>query len=101
MTIIYASYLSEGPCLIRLISCVRSRNFPRIGLLVDVGAVPFTSPEDLMKNLPKAMSNMFGGGAMSSESPTFKISMTEYEDMQLKVGHKVTIEIKRADSSGI
>ena len=23
---------------------------------------PFTSPEDLMKNLPKAMSNMFGGG---------------------------------------
>jgi hypothetical protein len=54
-----------------------------------------------MKNLPKAMSNMFGGGAMSSESPTFKISMTEYEDMQLKVGHKVTIEIKRADSSGI
>jgi hypothetical protein len=66
-----------------------------------VGAVPFTSPEDLMKNLPKAMSNMFGGGAMFSESPTFKISMGEYEDMQLKVGHKVTIEIKRADSSGI
>jgi hypothetical protein len=26
-------------------------------------AVPFTSPEDLMKNLPKAMSNMFGTGA--------------------------------------
>jgi hypothetical protein len=23
-------------------------------------AVPFTSPEDLMKNLPRAMSNMFG-----------------------------------------
>ena len=23
--------------------------------------VPFTSPEDLMKNLPKAMSNMFSG----------------------------------------
>ena len=25
-------------------------------------AVPFTSPEDLMKNLPKVMSNMFGDG---------------------------------------
>ena len=25
-------------------------------------AIPFTSPEDLMKNLPKAMSNMFGAG---------------------------------------
>jgi hypothetical protein len=68
-----------------------------------VGAVPFTSPEDLMKNLPKAMSNMFGdaGGAMSGESPTFKISMKEYEDMQLKVGDKVTIEIKRVDGVGV
>jgi hypothetical protein len=39
-------------------------------------AVPFTSPEDLMKNLPKAMSNMFGtgaGGGMLGDSPTFKI----------------------------
>jgi hypothetical protein len=33
-----------------------------------------------------------------SDTPTFKISMKEYEDMQLKVGDKVTIEIKRADN---
>jgi hypothetical protein len=61
------------------------------------------SPEDLMKNLPKAMSNMFkgGGGGTSGDSPTFKISMKEYEDMQLKVGDKVTIEIKRADGIGV
>jgi hypothetical protein len=54
-----------------------------------------------MKNLPKAMSNMLGGGGMgtSSDTPTFKISMKEYDDMQLKVGDKVTIEIKRADSA--
>jgi hypothetical protein len=39
-------------------------------------AIPFTSPEDLMKNLPKAMSNMFGaGGGMLGDSPTFKITM--------------------------
>ena len=25
-------------------------------------AIPFTSPEDLMKNLPKVMSNMYGAG---------------------------------------
>ena len=67
-------------------------------------AVPpfFTSPEDLMKNLPKAMSNIFGGGGsvgMSGDFPTFKISMREYEDIQLKVGDKVTIDIKKADSS--
>jgi hypothetical protein len=65
-------------------------------------AIPFTSPEDLMKNLPKAMSNMFGaGGGMLGASPTFKITMKEYEDMAIKVGDKVTIETKRAHSIGV
>ena len=67
-------------------------------------AVPFTSPEDLMKSLPKAMSNMFGtgaGGGTFGNSPTFKITMKEYEDMAIKVGDKVRIEIKKADNSGV
>jgi hypothetical protein len=67
-------------------------------------AVPFTSPEDLMKNLPKAMSNMFGtgaGGGMLEDFPTFKITMKEYEDMSIRVGDKVGIEINKVDSSGI
>ena len=67
-------------------------------------AVPFTSPEDLMKNLPKAMSNMFGagaGGGTFRDSPTFKITMKEYQDMAIKVGDKVGIEIKKVDGSGI
>jgi len=63
----------------------------------------FTSREDLMKNLPKAMANiskgMSGGGLV--DSPTFKISMREYEDMGIKVGDRVTIEIKKSESSGI
>ena len=64
----------------------------------------FTSPEDLMKNLAKAMANMsraMGGGGALMDSPTFKISMREYEDMGIKVGDKVTVEIKKSDSSGI
>jgi|SRR6266849_6543356 hypothetical protein len=63
----------------------------------------FTSPEELMKNLPKMMSNISritGGGAVT-DSPMFKVSMREYEDMAIKVGDKVTIEIKKSDSSGI
>ena len=68
---------------------------------VGIGAVPFTSPDDLMKNLPKAMSNMFGGKGMSGDSPTFKISMREYQDIQFRVGDKVTIEIRKSDSAGI
>jgi hypothetical protein len=64
--------------------------------------LPFTSPEDLMKNLPKVVSNMFGAsGGMSRYSPTFNISMKEYEEMAIRVGDKVGIEINKVDSSGI
>ena len=62
----------------------------------------FTSPEDLMKNLPKTMANIskaMGGGGTPTDSPTFKISMREYEDMAIKVGDKITVEIKKSDSS--
>ena len=62
-------------------------------------AVPIMSPEDLMKNLPKVMSSMFGD--KRGVSPTFKISTKDYEDAQLKVGEKVTIGIKKADNSGV
>jgi hypothetical protein len=64
-------------------------------------AFAFTSPEDLMKNLPKAMSNILGGGMGLSESPTFKLSMREYEDTGLRVGDAVTIQIEKAETSGI
>ena len=62
----------------------------------------FTSPEDMMKNLPKAMSNIsraMGGASPPTDSPTFKISMREYEDMAIKVGDNITIEINKSDSS--
>ena len=62
----------------------------------------FTSPEDLMKNLPKAIGNMskaMTGGGFPTDSPTFKISMREYEDMAIKVGDKITIKINKSDSS--
>jgi hypothetical protein len=64
-------------------------------------AIPFTSPEDLMKNLPKVMSNMLGaGGGMHGNSLTFKITMKEYEDMAIKVGDKITIEISKVGDNG-
>jgi hypothetical protein len=62
----------------------------------------FTSPEDMMKNLPKAMGNLsraIGGGGPLTDSPTIKISMREYEEMAVKVGDKITLEIKKSDSS--
>ena len=64
-------------------------------------AIPFTSPEDLMKNLPKAMSNVLGSGIGVADAPTFKLSMREYEDLGLKVGDKVLIELKKPEITGM
>jgi hypothetical protein len=64
-------------------------------------AFAFTSPEDLMKNLPKAMAGIMGGGMGSPDSPTLKLSMREYEDMALKVGDKVVVDIKKQENTGV
>ncbi len=51
-----------------------------------------------MKNLPKAKANVsraLGGGGALTDSPTFQISMREYEDMGVKVGNQVTVETKK------
>jgi hypothetical protein len=47
------------------------------------------------------MSNMLGaGGGMHGNSPTFKITMKEYEDLAIKVGDKVAIEISKVGDNG-
>jgi hypothetical protein len=61
------------------------------------GVGAFNSMEDLMKNMPKIMANMPGLGGGQSESPTVKLSMREYEDMNIKVGDKVYIDIHKQD----
>jgi predicted lysophospholipase L1 biosynthesis ABC-type transport system permease subunit len=53
-----------------------------------------------MKNMPKIISGMVGGGGATG-TPTLKMSMREYQDMSIKVGDKVTVEIKKSDTSGI
>ena len=51
----------------------------------------FTSPEDLMKNLPKMLGGGGGGGGVDlGNSPTFKLSIQEYDETGLRVGDKVT-----------
>jgi hypothetical protein len=100
---VYVSLTDPGPSNAPTPGGSAGKTFPQSPFGIGIGA--FTSPEDLMKNLPKAMSNMFAGhgsgGTTSGDSPTIKITMREYEDMQLKVGDKVDLEIKKADSSGI
>jgi hypothetical protein len=40
-------------------------------------------------------------GGSPTDSPTFKLSMREYEDLGLRVGEKVSVEIKKKADSGI
>ena len=38
--------------------------------------------------------NKLGGGGMG-DAPTFKVSMKEYDELKIKVGDKVVIDIQR------
>lgn len=63
-----------------------------------VASIPITSLDDL-KNLPKKISDAiegaFGGSRnnVSPESTTFKMNTREYEELGIKIGNKVTLEI--------
>ena len=71
-----------------------------------VAAIPITSLDDL-KNLPKkisdAIESAFGGGRhnISSESTTFKMKVREFEELGIKVGDKVTLEINISNNNDI
>src|ERR671921_2488799 len=65
-----------------------------------VAAIPITSLDDL-KNLPKKISDAiegaFGGGGRNnipSESTTFKMTTREFEELGIKIGDKITLEIE-------
>ena len=62
------------------------------------GVGAFNSIEDLMKNMPKIMANIPGlGGGGQTDSPIVKLSIREYEDMNIKVGDKVYFDIRKQD----
>jgi hypothetical protein len=69
-----------------------------------VAAIPITSLDDL-KNLPKKISDaiegVFGSGRnnMSSESTIFKMNSIEYEKLGIKIGDKITVEIKISNNN--
>jgi hypothetical protein len=44
---------------------------------------------------------LVASGGTFGNSPTFKITIKEYEDMAIKIGDRVRIEIKKVDDSGV
>ncbi len=71
-----------------------------------VAAIPITSLDDL-KNLPKkisdAIENAFGGSRdnISSESTIFKMNVREFEELGIKIGDKVNLEINISNKNDI
>lgn len=71
-----------------------------------VAAIPITSLEDL-KNLPKKISDAIEGAFSGSrnnipaESTTFKMNTSEYEQLGIKPGDKITLEIKISNNDNI
>jgi hypothetical protein len=67
-----------------------------------IAAIPITSLDDL-KNLPKKISDAIedafnGRNKTSPESTTLKMTVSEYEELGIKVGEKITVEIKTSNS---
>jgi hypothetical protein len=70
-----------------------------------VAAIPITSLDDF-KDLPKKISDAIEGairGASnnisSSECTTLKMNTREYEELGIKIGNKVTLEIKISNNN--
>ena len=68
-----------------------------------IAAIPISSLDDL-KNLPKkisdAMNAAFSGSSnnTSSDSTVFKMTQKEFQELDVKIGDKITLEIKTSNT---
>src|SRR3954463_15908297 len=68
-----------------------------------VATIPITSLDDL-KNLPKKISDAINAAfegdsnSTSSDSTVFKMNEREYQELGIKIGDKVALEIKISNS---
>src|ERR671911_1636376 len=71
-----------------------------------VAAIPITSLDDL-KNLPNkisdAIESAFGSGRNNtpSESTRFKMNVREFEELGIKIGDKINLEINISNNNDI
>jgi hypothetical protein len=82
----------------------RQQSFPENPF--GVAAIPITSLDDL-KNLPKKISDVIESGFrgdrnnMSSELTTFKMNIREFEELGIKIGDKVMLEMNISNDNDI
>jgi len=99
---IEASQDEPSPFVYILFSNIKSRNGNQPRSAFENLGTSFSSPDDILKNLPNMLGGSPGGlGKYLGDSPAFKLSIREYDESGLKVGDKVTIEIKKSNDNGI
>ena len=82
----------------------RQQSFPENPF--GVAAIPITSLDDL-KNLPKKISDVIESafrGDMNNMAPeltTFKMNIREFEELGIKIGDKITLEINISNNNDI
>jgi hypothetical protein len=69
-------------------------SYPSVGGVHVLGPIS-SSPENIPKEIQRALSGMLGGRGIGSQATVIKLDIREYDDSGLKVGDKVTIEITR------
>jgi hypothetical protein len=81
----------------------RQQGFPEYPF--GIATIPITSIDDL-KNLPKKISDAINAAFVgdsnntsSSDSTILKMNEREYQELGIKIGDKVTIEIKISNSN--
>jgi hypothetical protein len=87
----------------------RQAGFPEKYFGITTTAIPITSLDDL-KDLPKKISEAIEGAFRSGssrddkssrDSTVFKMNATEFEELGIKIGDKITLEIKISNNNDI
>jgi hypothetical protein len=87
----------------------RQAGFPENHFGMTTTAIPITSLDDL-KDLPKKISEAIEGAFRSGssrddkssrDSTVFKTNATEFEELGIKIGDKITLEIKISNNNDI
>ena len=80
----------------------RQQGFPESPF--GIAAIPISSLDDL-ENLPKKISDAINaafsgpGNNTSSDSTTFKMTEKEFQELDIKMGDYITLEIKTSDTN--
>lgn len=77
----------------------QEQSHPSVGGVTVLGPIS-SSPDNLPKELQKALSGLFGGRT-GSQVTVIKLDIREYEESDFKVGDKIIVEMTKTPKEGV